>query len=170
MNIKIAIFGHGLGFRRNQFHRIHNSKLLQGFKFHKNRTCRLIVQTRNALKINFIKINLKSIWKSCFQHNFFIRSNLDAKLFPSRSEYLKIPIWIYRFNKFGSGGIAGFLGHSLFRTFAYPIHLRYLQSTYISTVINPSPILFSLLLYVHFFISFSSSNECNLDLPQSKFQ
>ena len=81
------------------------------------------------LEINFNKINLKSIWKFCFQHNFFIRSNLDVKLFPSHSEYFKLPIWIYRFNKFGSGGIAGFLGHSLFRTFI-------LRSIY--SISNPS--------------------------------
>ena len=149
MNIKNSHFGHGLGFRRNQFHRIRIGELLQGFKFRIDRTCRLIVRTRNALKSILLKINLKSIWKSCFQHNFFIRSNLVAKLFPSRSEYFKTPIWIYSFNKFDSGGIAGFLDHGLSRTFAYPVQLPYLQPIYKYTSINPSSFLFHL-LYVHF--------------------
>ena len=116
MNIKIAIFVTDSDFDETCFI---GSVSVNYYKVSSFVSIGPVVDRTDAkrLEINFIKINLKSIWKFCFQHNFFMRSNLDVKLFPSRSEYFKLSIWIYRFTKFRSGDIAGFLGHSLFPTF-----------------------------------------------------
>ena len=79
------------------------------------------------------------------------------KLFPSRSECFKLPVLIYGLTQFRFGVRTGFLGHSLFRTFIYPICLLY---HYISTVLNPS---LHLLSFVHMFIflqSFLYLNGC----------
>ena len=91
------------------------------------------------LEIDLIKINLKSIWKFCFKHNFFIRSNLDVKLFPSRSEYFKTPISIYGFTQFRSGVRTGFLGHVSGSTYIYqPDPSILFQFAYTYPATNPN--------------------------------